>query len=378
MTTTSLLRRFRTTIMSNRSLAPTDPALLIERSGTLSCHYAPFDHINPHARVVLLGMTPGTQQARKALDALRDALATGHSESNALAIAKATASFSGQMRTSLVALLDSIGLQGKLGIASCSELFGDRTDLVHFTSALRYPVFLDGKDYQGAPSILSTSLLRQMSELWLVEEVRQLNNAWWIALGKEARAVLLTLADAGLIPRERCLDGLPHPSGTNSERIAYFLGKKSRDALSVKTNADDLDERRRILLRKLGTVSQVASPPAVQTNTDSFPPRDVPTSKGRRATSDRLARTFVLRGYRGEHIYPIRYGDGAFRLSRRGAQMHRSENAIHVTDEAKAYQMVASGTYKIRTVRDGVKSPSLLGLGDRVVASVEKIAGMPL
>ena len=37
---------------------------------------------------------------------------------------------------------------------------------------------------------------------------------------------------------------MPHPSGANAERIAYFLGRKSRDQLSVKTNADRIDDAR--------------------------------------------------------------------------------------------------------------------------------------
>jgi len=34
---------------------------------TLSIAYAPFDHVNPAARVVIVGLTPGRQQMRNAL-----------------------------------------------------------------------------------------------------------------------------------------------------------------------------------------------------------------------------------------------------------------------------------------------------------------------
>ncbi len=40
------------------------------------------------------------------------------------------------------------------------------------------------------------------------------------------------------------LEGLPHSSGANQERIAYFLGRKERTALSMKTNAFELDRVR--------------------------------------------------------------------------------------------------------------------------------------
>ena len=36
---------------------------------------------------------------------------------------------------------------------------------------------------------------------------------------------------------------MPHPSGANAERIAYFLGRKSREALCAKTDPAKLDQR---------------------------------------------------------------------------------------------------------------------------------------
>ena len=43
----------------------------------LSMIYAPFDHVNHDARVVIVGMTPGRFQAVNALVAARDALRNG-------------------------------------------------------------------------------------------------------------------------------------------------------------------------------------------------------------------------------------------------------------------------------------------------------------
>lgn len=53
--------------------------------------------------------------------------------------------------------------------------------------------------------------------------------------------------------------------------------------------------------------------------------------------------------------------------------MHHKTHKIYVADEAKAHAMVASGTYKIRAVRDDDSSPSLLALGDRAVRDVIKL-----
>src|SRR5688572_824011 len=72
--------------------------------------YAPFEHINPGARIILVGLTPGRQQMGNALREARRALRRSLAEPEALAAAKVYASFSGPMRGNLVTLLDSIGV----------------------------------------------------------------------------------------------------------------------------------------------------------------------------------------------------------------------------------------------------------------------------
>jgi len=44
---------------------------------------------------------------------------------------------------------------------------------------------------------------------------------------------------------------LPHPSGANAERIAYFIGGKPRARLSVKVDPDKLDAAREQALRAI-------------------------------------------------------------------------------------------------------------------------------
>jgi len=50
------------------------------------------------------------------------------------------------------------------------------------------------------------------------------------------------------------LHGLPHPSGANAERIAYFLGRKDRSALSAKTDAARLDAINRDLKKRVASL----------------------------------------------------------------------------------------------------------------------------
>lgn len=130
--------------------------LIIDRTGDLTVSYAPFEHIQRSARVVIVGITPGAQQASNALVAARRKLLSGVEHASALAAAKVFASFSGPMRTNLVAMLDHIGVNRWLGVSSTATLWSADECLVHFTSALRYPVFLAGKNYSGQPSMVAT------------------------------------------------------------------------------------------------------------------------------------------------------------------------------------------------------------------------------
>lgn len=246
-----MLDRFRSTVLAHGDLTANDPRLLIEASGDLAMYYAPFDYIERKAKVVLVGITPGAAQARAALHALASALREGMSDEDAMRQAKSTASFSGPLRSNLVAMLDSIGLHRKLGVASCSDVFSDGANGAHFTSALRYPVFRAGQNYSGSPSVSRSPFLGAITDRWLREEAAALPDAMWIPLGKEPTAALGHLVDRDLLKANQVLQGMPHPSGANAERIAYFLGTKDRAALSAKTDPSRIEAARARLLAKL-------------------------------------------------------------------------------------------------------------------------------
>lgn len=50
------------------------------------------------------------------------------------------------MRKNLIEMLDGLERPKALGIVSGALLFSDRRDLLHTTSAIRYPVFVDGQN----------------------------------------------------------------------------------------------------------------------------------------------------------------------------------------------------------------------------------------
>jgi hypothetical protein len=217
----------------------------------LDIAYAPFDHVNLDAQIVIVGITPGRQQMTNALIECRQQLRSGATREKALAVAKVHASFSGPMRSNLISMLDDIGVTRLLGLSTTATLWENKSSLVHFTSALRYPVFLDGENYSGAPSMLRVPFLKDQLESWLGDEMRRLPHALFVPLGPKVGEALDYLAPRVGIGHEQVLTGLPHPSGASGERIAYFLGRKSRERLSAKTNAARLDAARAELMAKI-------------------------------------------------------------------------------------------------------------------------------
>lgn len=213
--------------------------------GRLSVHRSMFDHIEHGARLVIVGITPGAQQRDLADAAYAACQRRGQPHDDAARTAKFAASFGGAMRKNLITTLDHAGAARMLGISSTAALFDPSTrGLVHFTSALRYPVFFDGENYNGQVPMLRSPMLRTMIDTLLAEEASQLGTALWQPLGDKPAAALGHLVDRGIISATQVTPALPHPSGANAERIAYFLGRKSATELSVKTRADRIEALR--------------------------------------------------------------------------------------------------------------------------------------
>lgn len=247
---TNLFSKFAPVIRDVNTQADA-PALRLGAEGPLSAYYAPFDALNPNARVVLVGITPGRQQANNAIAEARRQLQSGASTEDALRSAKKVGAFSGAMRNNLVALLNHVGLQRWLDIDSCESLFGASGDLLHTTSVLPFPVFLNGENYNGKPDPIDNAFLRSMVQTHFVPQVQALPKAVFVPLGTVAIRVMQYLQAQGILPASRVLVGLPHPSGANAERIQYFLGNKAAAALSAKTDPAKLDATREMLLRQV-------------------------------------------------------------------------------------------------------------------------------
>ncbi len=226
-------------------------AFVLAREGRLATCYIPFESVNASARVVIVGITPGFNQWKNAMAEAQRQLGLGATEQELLHAARLAGAFSGAIRPNLVALLDAIGVQRWLGIATCATIFGEDAGRVHVTGALRHAVFVSGKNYSGAPAMTRTPFLQQQILEWFAPEAEALREAVFIPMGSTTGETLDWLAARGVIDKVRILHGLPHPSGANAERVAYFLGRKDKATLSSNTNGDQIDATRAALLAQM-------------------------------------------------------------------------------------------------------------------------------
>lgn len=201
---------------------------LYAKDGKVEVYWAPFEFVNKVAKVIILGITPGWTQMELAFNYVRHHIDREDYE-QLISNAKNNASFGGTtMRKNLIDMLDGIGLHNYLNITSSEQLFHDKHSLLHTTSVLRYPVFIDGENYSGStPKIFSQDIFLNMIDELLVSELNQMKNAVIIPTGKVVSDVLKFLVDEGKIAHETILFNFPHPSGANGHRKEQYENNKN-------------------------------------------------------------------------------------------------------------------------------------------------------
>jgi len=208
--------------------------LIAERSNSkVRTYYAPFDHVNRDAHLVLVGITPGRTQMNIALHAAAQGLKQGLTDAQVITLAKQTASFGGSMKQKLVAMLDHHGFNKRLRIETCENLWNTANHLVHFTSALRNPVFVmekgQEKNYTGGNPKLRSYAAFKPALADLRQELMSIPKGLIVPLGAEVAQALQVLVEAGDLPAHRVLNyngavvEFPHPSPANGESHALTL-----------------------------------------------------------------------------------------------------------------------------------------------------------
>jgi hypothetical protein len=195
----------------------------------LAVYYAPVEYINDRATILVVGITPGLHQMKKAYAAILNCRNHLTANETMLHYAKMASSYEGQMRKNLVGMLDNLQLPKFLGIRTSFDLFEDASQYVHTTGLLPYPVFYKNRNFTGAnPNILKTDFLKNYVMNYFVNDISRLQNPLIIPLGVNVEKVLQYLASRQLLSASHILTGFPHPSGANGHRHKQFAENKER------------------------------------------------------------------------------------------------------------------------------------------------------
>lgn len=218
-------------------LAPSKPASLRlypkqtpKDDKGISVYFAPLEWVNPQARVVIIGITPGDSQMRAAWREARKASQNSVPVERAMSEVKRLCAFNderNQMRPNLYAQLDHWGVPSFLGHRSGASLFAEGWGDVQTSSLLPYPTFLNDKNYDGkSPSVMAHRELERLVMTSFVPIINAVPNAILFPLGPVVEDVLRSLYSRKLISNP-CAYGMLHPSGNNNYRIRYLCGPRT-------------------------------------------------------------------------------------------------------------------------------------------------------
>ena len=195
----------------------TNNKFLIDKEANIKIYYAPFDYVNPKAKIMIVGITPGLQQMLQSFQVINDG--------KSLKEVKDLSSFKGSMRTTLIKYLDELKINKKLKIKSCKSLFDKNSKYLHTTSLVKYPVFDKGKNYAGA-NILKKKILLEFIEKNFLQELKTLKKAIIIPLGNTVSSTIEYLNNKYDLKLRCFLKGFPHPSGANARKNIQFKENK--------------------------------------------------------------------------------------------------------------------------------------------------------
>ena len=135
--------------------------LLIDKEKNIEIYYAPHnEYINPKAKVLIVGITPGFIQMSTAIAAARKELENNTDIEEIQYKCKVAGRFSGSLRKNIISMLDEIKLNEVFNLDSCSELFAEKDYLMHTVSLIPYPVFVKKQNYTGhTPKLLKSDFL---------------------------------------------------------------------------------------------------------------------------------------------------------------------------------------------------------------------------
>lgn len=210
------------------------PEFFVEGEKDVELYYCTHnEHINPNAKIFIVGITPGFNQMNKSIVMARKCIEEGIPLDEIPYLCKKEARFEGSLRKNLLEMLDELEIVEKFRLENIGDLFNGRDDLLHTTSMIPFATFVKGKNYTGhQPNLLKNELLMKYVREHFYHQVEILKDALIIPLGKCVEEILGILIKEGRIREEQCLMGFPHPSGANAHRMMQF--RENREVLREK------------------------------------------------------------------------------------------------------------------------------------------------
>lgn len=243
-----LLPSFTEALIRFRTANWNAPEFLLGSEGKYSLRFIPFESVNLHARLVIVGITPGINQIKLAYGYAQKHLKAGAPHREVSVAAKREGAFGGPIRGKLVEMLRHFGIAGLLGIRSEESLWEENAGLLEATSVVPHAAFKNDKMFAGKfDEILSSRLLRECFENCFVPSLLELpRDVLYIPLGRMPQDALKWCASRGIIAADAAIAPFPHPSGTSGSQVSYYLKERRCDELHpkdpVRNRLDWLDE----------------------------------------------------------------------------------------------------------------------------------------
>ena len=180
---------------------------------------------------------------QKAYLSMVHSLNHGKQEKDIIRSSKMAARFSGQMRKNLCDMLDATHLPEQIHLGSARELFQPDCKLLHTTSVIRYPLFVNSRNYTGySPEVDKSPMLKHYAyEVFPLELSSIKEPALIIPLGKATEKIVKQAEERNLISKHRILTGFPHPSGANGHRRKQFQQNKKALQNNIENFFEEID-----------------------------------------------------------------------------------------------------------------------------------------
>lgn len=221
------LGRFRDVINKRGEAAAQTPETLLSSGGGDDLFYIPFEYVNPSARLVIVGITPGPEQIKLAYRTVSSKLKVGLPDDAILLEAKKHGAFGGPtMRPKLLQQMRHFGFARILGIEAEEMLWAEKADLLHSTSVIPHAAFRKGKMFAGSFSEVTRSpIFRESFERDFVASLSALpSTAQYVGLGPTPLAALDWCVEQGVIKSEQVLGAFAHPSTSGGSQVDIYLG----------------------------------------------------------------------------------------------------------------------------------------------------------